>query len=182
MQTEGQSIMLQPFPCSNPGYTDAESLEKMEWSRELVNAVRKVRSDMDIPPGKRLSVLIQNWSPQDQTYFENTRTYIFDLAMLEDVRWLDSETEPESAMALAGNMKILIPLAGLIDKDVECTRLKKEIRKLAANLEKIQTRLDNPNFKNKAPKEIVDQETARLGAAHTALQQLQEQLEKIQGI
>ena len=182
MQTEGQSIMLQPFPCSNPGYTDAESLEKMEWSREFVNAVRKVRSDMDIPPGKRLSVLIQNWSPQDQTYFENTRTYIFDLAMLEDVRWLDSETEPESAIALAGNMKILIPLAGLIDKDVECTRLKKEIRKLTANLEKIQTRLDNPNFKNKAPKEIVDQETARLGAAHTALQQLQEQLEKIQGI
>ena len=182
MQTEGQSIMLQPFPCSNPGYTDAESLEKMEWSREFVNAVRKVRSDMDIPPGKRLSVLIQNWSPQDQTYFENTRTYIFNLAMLEDVRWLDSETEPESAIALAGNMKILIPLAGLIDKDVECTRLKKEIRKLTANLEKIQTRLDNPNFKNKAPKEIVDQETARLGAAHTALQQLQEQLEKIQGI
>ena len=174
--------MLQPYPCATPDYRDSESQEKMEWSREFINAVRKVRSDMDVPPKTRLSVLIKNGASLDKEYFENTRTYIFELAMLEDVRWLEDETAPESAMALAGNMEILIPLAGLINKDAECARLKKEIRKLTANLEKIQTRLDNPNFKNKAPKEIVDQEVVRLDAANTALQQMREQLEKIQGI
>ena len=182
MQIQGQSIMLEPYPCATPDYRDSESQEKMEWSREFVNAVRKVRSDMDVPPKTRLAVLIKNGSSLDKEYFENTRTYIFELAMLKDVRWLEDESAPESAMALAGNMEILIPLAGLIDKDAECTRLKKEIRKLTVNLEKIQTRLDNPNFKNKAPREIVNQEVARLDAANTALQQMQEQLEKIQGI
>ncbi len=182
MLIKGQSIMLEPYPCATPDYRDSESQEKMEWSREFINAVRKVRSDMDVPPKTRLCVLIKNGSSLDKKYFEYTRTYIFELAMLEDVRWLEDETAPESAMALAGNMEILIPLAGLIDKDAECARLKKEIGKLTANLEKIQTRLDNPDFKNKAPREIVDQEVTRLDAANTALQQMQEQLEKIQGI
>ena len=180
MRIEGESIMLQPFPCNDPQHIDADSLQKMEWAKELVNAVRKVRSDMDIPPGKRLSVLIQNGSSQDQAFFEDTRTYICELAMLEDVRWLQDETPPESATALAGHMKILIPLAGLIDKDAECARLKKEIGKLESGLEKLKGKLDNPNFKDKAPAAIVEQEVERFDATQASLQQLREQLTKIQ--
>ncbi|MYB88675.1 MAG: valine--tRNA ligase [Proteobacteria bacterium] len=180
MRIDGESIMLQPFPCSDPQHVDTASLEKMEWAKELVNAVRKVRSDMDVPPGKRLSVLIQNGSSQDQAYFEDTRAYIHELAMLEDVRWLQDETPPESATALAGQMKILIPLAGLINKDAECARLKKEIGKLESGLGKLKSKLDNPNFKDKAPAAIVEQEVARFDATQASLQQLREQLAKIQ--
>lgn len=182
MQITGESISLQPFPRSNPDYADTESLQKMEWSKEFINGVRKVRADMDISPGKLLPVLIQNWSVQDQEYFKNSRLYIYELAALENVQWMEDETVPESAMALAGKMKILIPLAGLIDKDAECARLQKEIKKLELGLEKIQTRLDNPDFRNKAPKEIVDREITHLGTTHAALQQLKEQLVKIQGV
>ena len=180
MQITGETISLQPFPCSNPDYADAESLQKMEWSKEFINGVRKVRADMDISPGKPLPVLIQNWSAQDQEYFENSRLYIYELATLENVQWLEDEAVPESATALAGKMKILIPLAGLIDKNAECARLQKEIKKLDLDMAKIQARLDNPNFNNKAPRDIVDREVMRLGTTHAALQQLKEQLAKIQ--
>ena len=179
-QITGNSISLQPFPRSNPELVDPDSLQKMEWSKEFINAVRKIRADMDIAPGKPLPVLVQNWSAQDREYFETNRLYIYELATLEHVRWLEDEAVPESATALAGKIKILIPLAGLIDKDVECARLEREIGKLERNLEKIQAKLDNPNFKAKAPKAVVDQEVTRLSTAHTALQQLKEQLTKIQ--
>ena len=179
-QITGNSISLQPFPRSNPELVDPDSLQKMEWSKEFINAVRKIRADMDIAPGKPLPVLVQNWSAQDREYFETNRLYIYALATLEHVRWLEDEAVPESATALAGKIKILIPLAGLIDKDAECARLEREIGKLERNLEKIQAKLDNPNFKAKAPKAVVDQEVTRLSTAHTALQQLQEQLTKIQ--
>ncbi len=179
-QITGNSISLQPFPRSNPELVDPDSLQKMEWSKEFINAVRKIRADMDIAPGKPLPVLVQNWSAQDREYFETNRLYIYALATLEHVRWLEDEAVPESATALAGKIKILIPLAGLIDKDAECARLEREIGKLKRNLEKIQAKLDNPNFKAKAPKAVVDQEVTRLSTAHTALQQLKEQLTKIQ--
>ena len=180
MRLDGESIMLQPFPNSDPQQVDAKSLQTMQWAMALVNAVRKVRSDMEVPPGKRLSILIRDGTSQDQEYFEDTRTYICELATLEEVRWLEDETPPESAMTLAGHMKIHIPLAGLIDKDAECARLQREIGKLESGLEKLRGKLDNPNFKSKAPAAIVEQEVARFDATQAALQQLREQLARVQ--
>ena len=174
------SISLQPFPLSDSNLIDENSLSRMEWSKAFINAVRKIRSDMNISPGKPLPVLVQNWSSQDQEYFSGSRRYIHELAILEHVQWMKDDTAPESATALAGRMKILIPLAGLIDKGTECARLEKEINKLKRNLEKTQTRLDNPDFRAKAPKAIVNQEVTRLSSMHTALHQLEEQLVKIQ--
>ena len=179
IQVEGDSILLQPFPRSDPAHADPDSSQMMEWSKEFINAVRKVRADMDISPGRALPVLVQNWSAQDREYFETSRLYIFELARLEHVRWLEEETVPESATALAGKLKILIPIEGLIDKDAERARLQKEIEKLRRNLEKIESKLENPDFRNKAPKTIVDQEVARLETTHAALKQLEKQLVKI---
>ena len=174
------SISLQPFPLSDPGLVDENSLLRMEWSKAFINAVRKIRSDMDISPGKPLPVLVQNWSSQDREYFAGSTRYIHELATLEHVKWMEDDAAPESATALAGRMKILIPLAGLVDKAAECARLEKEISKLKLNLEKTRTRLDNPDFKTKAPQAVVDQEVTRLSSMHAALHQLEEQLTKIQ--
>ena len=89
---------------------------------------------------------------------------------------------PESATALVGEMKILIPLAGLIDKDAELTRLGKEIGKIEINLQKSEAKLATPNFADKAPADVVEKERVRVGEMKTALAQLQEQLVKISAL
>ena len=178
----GDTISLQHFPLSNNDYVDVDSLKEFEWSKEFVNGVRKIRAEMDIAPSKSLKILLQNWSAQDQTYFKNSQQYIYALAKLEDAQWLSNESAPESATALVGEMKIFIPLAGLIDKDAEIARLGKEIKKLESNLEKSNAKLNNPNFADKAPQDVVDKEQARVNEMQKSLAQLQKQLEKIRGL
>jgi len=179
LKLSGDSISMQDFPRSNNDYVDIESLQELEWSKEFINGIRKIRSESDIPPGKPLNILLQNWSAQDQNYFENSQQYIYSLAKIENIEWLKDETAPESATALVGEMKILIPLAGLIDKEAESARLEKEIGKNEANLEKTLARLNNPNFADKAPKEIVDNLRKNAEELQTKIKQLKEQLAKI---
>ncbi len=179
LNLSGDSISTQDFPRSNNDYVDVESLRELEWSKEFINGIRKIRSEMDIAPGKPLNILLQNWSPQDQSYFENSQQFIYSLAKVSDIKWLEDDSAPESATALVGEMKILIPLAGLIDKEAESARLEKEIGKNETNLEKTLTRLDNPNFADKAPKEVVDNLRKNAEKLQTKLNQLKEQLAKI---
>ena len=182
LKIAGDSISLQSFPMSNSEYIDPNSLEELEWAIEFINGVRKIRSEMDITPGKPLKVLLQNWSKQDQSYFSNSQQYIYSLAKLENIQWLDKEPAPESATALVGEMKILIPLAGLIDKGAEIARLEKEIIKLESNLGKSTAKLSNPNFADKAPEDVVNKERSRVEEMQTSVAQLKEQLAKIQSL
>lgn len=179
LKLSGESISTQDFPRSDNTYVDVDSLQELEWSKEFINGIRKIRSEMDIPPGKPLSILLQSWSKQDQDYFEISQQYIYSLAKVESIEWLKDESAPESATALVGEMKILIPLAGLIDKEAESARLDKEIKKLASNLEKSSAKLNNPNFADKAPAEVVNKERERVTEMQTSLQQLREQADKI---
>ena len=182
LQLSGESISTQTFPRSNNDYVDVESLQDIDWCKEFVNGIRKIRSEMDIPPGKGLNVLLQNFSAQDQVYFKNSQQYIYYLAKVENIEWIKDETAPESAITLVGEMKILIPLAGLIDKDAEIARLEKEIKKESSNLEKTQAKLNNPNFSDKAPKDVVEKERNRAEELQKKLAQLNEQVDKIKQI
>jgi len=179
LKLPGDSISTQNFPRSNNDYVDVESLQELEWSKEFINGIRKIRSEMDIAPGKPLNILLQNWSTQDQNYFENSQQYIYSLAKVENIKWLADDSAPECATALVGEMKILIPLAGLIDKDAESARLEKEIKKIESNLEKSSAKLNNPNFADKAPADVVNKERERAAEMQTSLQQLKEQADKI---
>ena len=136
---------------------------------------------MDIAPGKQLPVLLQNYSDNDKKLFSDNEAFISTLAKLESVEWIDDDA-PESATALVGDMKILIPLAGLIDKDAEIARLEKEIAKISANLEKSQAKMSNASFVDKAPEAVVAKERGRIEEMETAIRGLNEQLEKIRAI
>jgi valyl-tRNA synthetase len=137
---------------------------------------------MNIPPGKPLKVLLQNWSDNDKSHFKQSHSYIYSLAKIENIKWLEDESTPKSATALVGEMKILIPLAGLIDKEAESARLEKEIKKLESNLEKSSTKLNNPNFADKAPIDVVNKERERVAEMQISLQQLKEQADKINNL
>ena len=179
----GDSIMLQPFPVADNSLIDAQAVADIEWTKAFIMGIRRIRSEMDIKPGQVLDVLLQSWSERDQAQYANSQAFIQSLAKVGNVTWLAPDAiAPESATALVGEMQILIPLAGLIDKDAEIARLSKEIQKLSKNLEGLEGRLNNPAFADKAPAAVLEQTRKQAEEQKTALNQLQAQLEKIQAL
>jgi len=176
----GETIMLAPYPVADPATADPDAVAEIEWVQQFILGVRRIKGEMNIPPGKTLPVLIANASDRDRRWIEVARPYLDFLAKTESVTILDDESDaPESAIALVGDMKILIPMAGLIDKDAELKRLDKEITRLRGDIERIEKKLDNPNFVDKAPAAVVAKERDRLTEQGAALAQLVAQKTKI---
>ena len=175
------TIMLQPYPEADEALIDPQSLIEIEWLKSFVLGVRKIRSSMDIKPGKPLPVLLQNGSDSDQQLLSANDAYLKNLARIESIQWLDdNEDAPESATALVGEMKVLIPMAGLIDKDAELARLGKEIERLEKDIARTEGKLSNEKFISKAPEAVVEKERTKLREATASLQQLKEQQTKIE--
>ena len=178
---DAPSIMLQPFPEYNEAQFDQAAIDEVEWIKNFIIGIRQIRSGMDIKPGKLLTVLLQNGSEADKALLGNHESYLKKLAKLESITWLnESDDAPESATALVGEMKLLIPMAGLIDKDAELKRLSKEIEKLGKLIKQLEGKLANPGFTDKAPEAVVQKERDKLTDSQTALDNLQQQKIKIE--
>ena len=130
-----------------------------------------------------MPVVLENWSANEQQRYATNKAFIETLAKVESVSWLQSgDTAPESATALVGQLKILIPLSGMIDKSAEQARLDKEMRKLMSTLEKCEAKLNNPNFVERAPSDIVERERKRVEEMRFSMQKLQEQADRIEAL
>ena len=180
---KGESIMLERYPQVDAVKQDEQAIADLDWVKTLVLGIRRIRSEMDIKPSVKLNILMQNASADDQQRFSENEMFIKTLAKLESVNWLsDDEQAPESATALVGEMKVLIPLAGLIDKEAETARLTREIEKIEKNLQGLKGRLSNPNFTDKAPAKVVEQVKNQYDEQLKTLQNLQQQLLKISNL
>ncbi len=150
---------------------------------QFVLGIRKIKGEMNIAPGKPVPVLLANASKTDRAWVDLHRPFLDFLARTESIEVLSQGMKgPESATALVGEMKILIPLAGLIDKQAEGNRLGKEIAKLTAEVERLGKKLANPNFVDRAPDAVVQKERGKLGEAEKALANLQAQSDKIRAL
>ena len=180
---QGETIMLQEYPEPALERVDEAALAEMRWLMDFVLGVRRIRGEMDISPGKPLSVLLQNGTDTDRRYLESHRPYLSKLARLENISWLEpGDQAPESATALVGQMKILIPMAGLIDKEAETARLTREIEKFQKDLARSQAKLANPNFVEKAPAAVVEQERSRVTQMLATMSKLEEQRARIEAL
>jgi valyl-tRNA synthetase len=150
---------------------------------QFVLGIRRIKGEMNIAPSKPLAVLLQHASARDQAWLARNRRYLDFMARLESVQVLDQgELAPESATALVGEMKLLIPMAGLIDQAAELARLDKEIGRLSQDLERTEKKLANPSFVDKAPAAVVDKEREKFGQLGPAIAKLREQREKIRAL
>lgn len=177
------SIMLQPYPQFDATLQSKQIEAELEWVKNVIVAVRTIRSEMNISPAKVLSVLFSKGTETDKNLYSHNEKLIKSLAKLENVKWLAAnETPPESATALVGELEILIPMAGLIDKKEETARLNREISKLAKETERAESKLQNPSFVDKAPAEVVEKERDKLIELKATLKKLEQQLEKISAL
>jgi valyl-tRNA synthetase len=179
----GDTLMRQAYPAADPRQVDEAAEQEMEWVMNVLLGIRRIRGEMNIAPGKPLPVLLQNGSEQDRAYLERNLEFIRKFGRVESLAWLAvEETAPESAMALVGEMKVLIPMKGLIDKDAELARLDKEIQRLTKELPRLEGKLGDASFLEKAPPQVVAKEQARLQELRASLAELQAQVEKIRAL
>jgi valyl-tRNA synthetase len=176
---KGETIMLQPFPTASDA-GDADAVADIEWVKEFILGIRQIRGEMDISPGKTLPVLLQNSSAQDQKRASDHARLIQRVGRVESVTVLgDGEEPPASATALLGDMRMLVPMKGVIDVDAERARLDKQKQKAGADLAKTRAKLGNDKFVNNAPADVVTQERQRAVDFEKTIAQLDEQLEKL---
>jgi valyl-tRNA synthetase len=177
------SLTQQAYPQieQNLIFEDAET--EIKWLQTFVLGIRKIRGEMNISPAKLLSCFVQNMNETDAIYLQNNVDILKSVGKINSIDVLDNNAEaPESATALVGEMKIFIPLAGLIDKDQEIARLSKEIEKLNNQKIQFEQKLNNQKFVANAPKNIVDVERERLSATLKSISDLNEQLHKISSL
>ncbi len=179
----GDTLMLQPFPVVDEALIDASAIADIEWLQELITGVRNIRGEMKISMGRELPILVRNPAADDQRRLTEYAPFIRNLAKLESIDILAADAEaPMASTALVGQMEVLVPMAGLIDKDAELARLAKEIDKLNKEVERFAKKLSNPKFVDSAPAAVVDKERAKLVDAESARATLEEQYAKIQAL
>ena len=180
---KSERLITKPYPEIDETLISKKSESEISWLQEFILGIRKIRGEMNISPGKPLPCFIQNLNTSDESYIENNLSMISTLAKLENVQQLsENDSAPESATALVGQMKILIPLAGIVDKDQEILRLNKEIDKLIKHQQQLSGKLNNKKFISKAPKAVVEKEQSKISSVEKALDDLELQLKKISSL
>ncbi len=173
-------LISQSFPETEKELINDVAEIEINWLKEFILGIRKIRGEMNISPGKPLPCYIKDFNANDETYIDQNKSILFTLAKLDSIDLLSpNDEEAESAIALVGEMKILIPLAGLIDKAAEQDRLNKEIEKLLRLQSQFSAKLNNTKFINGAPEVVVNNEKEKLATTKGTLKDLKQQLEKI---
>mgnify|MGYP002629433501 CR=1 FL=1 len=171
----GDTIMLQPYPEADSSQVDQDALADIEWLKAVIIGVRNIRGEMNISPAKALPIFMTKGGDNDQRRMQDNHQFLSKLANLESITWLDNpEDAPLSATALAGDLEILVPMAGIIDVDAELARLDREIEKNALEAKKLSGKLSNAKFVDNAPAEVVAKERQKLNDFESSLTHLQD--------
>ncbi|WP_300272155.1 valine--tRNA ligase [Halomonas sp.] len=179
-QGEGDSLMVQAWPQADESLIDDAATRDIEWLKGVIVAVRNIRAEMNIAPGKPLDVLLTKGGPADRERLAANRLFLAKLAKLASVEWLDDPDQaPLSATQLVGEMEVLVPMADLIDKEAELKRLDKEIDKQDKLIGGIEKKLSNEGFVAKAPAAVVEKERGKLADLQASRRLLAEQRDKI---
>ena len=175
----GETIMLRPYPESQDDPDDSASAD-IEWVKQFILGIRQIRGEMDISPGKTLPVVLQGASETDLKRADAHLLLLQRVGRVESVRALATGDEPPpAATALLGELRLLVPMKGLIDVEAERARLQKQQEKVQAELAKANGKLGNENFVNNAPEAVVTQERERVAEFERTIAQLTEQLAKL---
>jgi valyl-tRNA synthetase len=177
---QGETIMRTDFPRAATVPTDTQAEPEMRWVMDFILGVRQIKGEMDIAPSRKLEVLLQNVGARDAEYLERNLHYLIRLAGIQTPRVLaPAEAAPIAAVALLGNLEILVPMKGLIDPAAELERLAKRLRKAEIELSKLEAKLGNSQFAQNAPPDIVAKDRQRLEELRTEIGQLSAQTARV---
>ncbi len=173
----GPSVMLQAFPAAAEFAADDAAERELAWVQGFILGIRQIRGEMNIAPLKPLPVLVQDASAADRERLSANSRYLQRLVRMESIRVLErGDAVPPSATALLGEMKILVPIADLIDVTAERDRLGKALARAEGDLGRAQAKLANQQFAANAPPAVVEKEREKAQNARREIEQLRRQL------
>ncbi|UTV88496.1 valine--tRNA ligase [Cobetia amphilecti] len=180
---EGESIMSQAWPQAEADRIDEQAIRDIEWLKGIIIAIRNVRGELNLSPAKPLEVFLQNGAAGDAERLEANRLFLSKLARLESITFLAAGDEaPMSAIQRVGELEVLVPMAGLIDKEAELKRIDKEHEKQQKVITGLENKLGNEKFVGRAPADVVEKERAKLADAQAELALLESQRIKIEAL
>ncbi len=176
----GATIMYAPYPRANEDWLDPEAESDIDWLQRVVLEVRRIRADMDLKPSQRVPLRLAGGDGEDRRRSEDLGASLRTLARLDSVAWVTDENEvTQAAAAMTGELKVLVPLEGLIDKATELERLDKRTAELESEIERVDQKLGNRQFVEKAPAEVVDKERGKREELVTNLSELRARRDRI---
>lgn len=159
-----KTIMLRPYPetaAVSFGEEYGRAEDEVAWLRRMIGELRSIRGELGLSPARSVKLMLQGGSPDDATRAERFGAYLKALAKVESVEWIDGDPPP-AAPAVVGELKLFVPLEGLVDLDAERTRLDKEIKRVGGEKAKSENKLASETFVSNAPAAVVEQERQRL--------------------
>ena len=178
LNKNSETIMLESYPSKDEFERDKKADEEIEWIKSFVMGIRRIRSERDIPPGKELTVSTKGGSKKELGWLNKNELLIKMLGKIEKIVPTEDEVS-DAALALAGEMTMLVPLADLINPQDEHNRISKIIDNLEKEKMQLSTKLENKSFVERAPKDVVDGAKQRLADTLSDIETYQEQLESI---
>ena len=176
----GETVMLAAYPQADAAARDVRAEPEMRWVMDCIEGLRQIRSGMDIPPSRKLDVLLQNAGATDLEYLQRNVAYLVRLAGVMPPQVLaPGQAAPIAAAALVGTLEILVPMAGLIEPKAELDRLAKRRKKVETDLGKLETKLANADFVRNAPGDVIEKDRARVAELRTEQGQLNAQVARV---
>ena len=175
-----ETIMLRPYPTYDISLVNDKAEDKIKWVKEFILGIRKIRGEMNISPGKMLSVTIKNNSKKEKDLIKEYNNILQHAGRIKGITFLKKGgKEPLSSTAMHGKMKLLVPISDLIDIADELDRLEKQKITACKEINKSELKLNNTSFLSNAPIEIIEKEKQRISKNKNLLKELQKQIKKL---
>jgi valyl-tRNA synthetase len=180
LPVHGKSLAVASFPLYEPGLRDARAEEEMLLLQNLVIEVRTIRAENKISPREKIEIWLKSPGEKEKRLIPEIRTYILTLANSAEVRlWDHFPAEKRLLKGVTGGWEVAIPLEGVFDLEAEKLRLEKEIKKVQAEMEKVEGRLQNNDFIERAPQSVIEEARQSLGQLRDKKSKLEKSLEHI---
>ncbi len=177
------SIVIANYPQTDDSQISEQTEADMAWLQELIASVRNIRGEMKLGNAVRLPVLLQNVSQDEEARLSRIKNQFKALAKVESLEIVkEGDDVPLSSSSMVGQLRVLVPMKGLIDPTAELARLGKSYDKLKGQAEGIARKLGNEGFVSKAPAEVVDAEKAKLAELEGQLTAMTAQMEELKAL
>ena len=175
-----ESIMVSAYPAADDKLIDAGVERDMQLVMDLIMAIRNIRGEMNIAPSMKITAIVKVETGEAEEHLEKSSTYVITLARLERLQVGVNEVKPKgAATGVVKGAEVYVPLEGIIDLNQERDRLSKEIAKVAKDIEVFSKKLSNKNFVDKAPREVVEKDTAKLEEFKVKREKLEQSLKML---
>jgi valyl-tRNA synthetase len=179
-QRISQSVMIAAYPQARPEWVDEQAEQTMQRLQALITAIRTIRSEMNVPPQKRAKVFIKAEDHRIAQLVHEYAVFFEELAQASEV--LVGPERPKNAPRMVLEWaEVFVPLEGLLDLKQEHKRLHQELKEARAGLEATLRKLDNPDFLERAPDEVIEKEKRKAQEFREKVERLEQNLQLLQG-